>query len=92
VSRMVVLAVATDNHFVLHDIPKGQRQEKVETSSKKLKKSGRMFIKESVDKDNENLPEEIRHTMALVGLREISFESDKSALLERACQGIFEKA
>ena len=59
--------------------------------SKKLKKAGRIFIKEPVDRDNENLPEEIKHIMASAGLRGISFESDESALLGRACQGVFEK-
>ena len=78
-------------HFVLHDIPKGQRQEKVEALSKKLKRTGRIFINEPVDKDNKSLPEEIRHIMASAGLREISFESDRSTLLGRACQGVFEK-
>ena len=78
-------------HFVLHDIREDQRQEKVEALSEKLRKGGRIFIKEPIDKDSKTLPEEIRHIMTSAGLREISFESEESTQLGRACEGIFEK-
>jgi len=78
-------------HFVLHDIPEDQRLEKVKALASKLKKTGRIFIKEPIDKDNKNLPEEIRSIMTSAGLREISFESDESTQLGRACEGIFER-
>lgn len=79
-------------HYVLHDIPRAERQEKVNALSRKLKKGGRIFIEEPVVYEYEAsrthgmhlgafLPEEIRGLMTYAGLTELSFRTTKSLFL-----------
>jgi len=89
--------------YVLHDIPRAERQEKVNALSKKLRRGGRMVIEEPVASETEAsrthgmhlggfLSEDIRRLMASAGLKELHLSTTKSLFLGKACQAEFQKA
>jgi len=88
--------------YVLHDIPRAERQEKVNALSKKLKGGGRVLIEEPVAGETEASkmhgmhlgafsPGEIRELMRSAELKELRLRTTKSLFLGQACQAEFQK-
>lgn len=78
-------------HFVLHDIEKSSRQEKVHTLAGKLKRNGKLFIREPIKEGHGIPPDEIREIMQKSALRESGFKMTKTLLGRRMYEGVFEK-
>lgn len=68
--------------FVLHDIPEGERSQKLKCLASKLKKGGKIFITEPVDEGHGMLAEEVRGLMADAGMAE-----EKSAVIKVPMMG-----
>ena len=65
-------------HFVLHDLPQGERAEKVKLLARKLKKGGKVYLREPTGENHGMPAAEIRALMAGAGLAEISSGTGKS--------------
>lgn len=65
-------------HFVLHDLPQGERAEKVSLLARKLKKGGKVYIREPTGEKHGMPAAEIRAITAAAGLAEISSGTGKS--------------
>ena len=78
-------------HFVLHEVEKHSRQDKVNILSSKLKKKGKLIIKEPTRKTHGIPLQEIRDLMTSAGLKETDFKISKSRLFGQRYEGIFSK-
>lgn len=76
-------------HFVLHHIE--ARQKYVDILSRKLKKGGRLFIRDPIREEHGTPVDEIRQLMANAGLHERSFQMEKSFHLGPRYSGVFVK-
>ncbi len=56
-------------HFVLHDIPKNERQDIINVLARKLRPGGHIFIREPTRADHGMGPEEVKHYMESAGLK-----------------------
>lgn len=65
-------------HFVLHDVPGPSRAEKVRMLAAKLKKGGKVYIREPTGEKHGMPATEIRALMTDAGLIEISSETGRS--------------
>jgi len=78
-------------HFTLHDIEKDSRQEVAKTLARKLKETGKLFIREPTKKKHGMQPEEIRELMAEAGLKETWYNLSKTILSGPTYAGIYLK-
>jgi len=89
--------------YVLHDISRAERQEKVNALSKKLRAGGRIVIEEPVASETEASrthgmhlgafsSDDVRGLMTSAGLRELRLSTTKSLFMGQACQAEFQKA
>jgi ubiquinone/menaquinone biosynthesis C-methylase UbiE len=76
-------------HFMLHDIPESQRSEKVGILVSKLKKGGKIYIREPTREKHGMPAGEIRDLMTEHELKEISSETGKSPQSFPTFQGIY---
>jgi len=65
-------------HFVLHHVDADARQKNVSILSRKLKKGGRLFIRDPIREEHGTPAHEIRELMANAGLHEREFNMEKS--------------
>lgn len=65
-------------HFMLHDVEKNLQAKTVMAVAKKLKNSGKVFIKEPIQKSHGIAPAEIHKLMEAAGLKEIESRLHKS--------------
>ena len=78
-------------HYVLHDIDSNLREEIVKALSRKLKKGGKVYIREPLA-DNHGMPAaEIRELMIEAGLNEIDFKINNTRLVGKSTEAVFEK-
>ena len=64
-------------HYVLHDLPREERAGKVRLLSRKLKKGGKVYLREPTGKNHGMPADEIRAIMAGAGLTEVSSQAGK---------------
>ena len=67
-------------NFVLHDIEQSLRQKTVNALSRKLKDTGKFFVREPIRKYHGMPAEEIKQLMTQSGLKEIDYKIKKSFL------------
>ena len=78
-------------HYVLHDIDSNLREEIVRALSRKLKKGGKVYIREPLA-DNHGMPAaEIREIMIEAGLNETNFKINNTRLVGESTEAVFEK-
>ncbi len=63
---------------VIHDIAPSERQSTVSALSRKLKRGGRLFIREPIRKSHGMPISEIRALLSKVGLKEVDHQKNKS--------------
>jgi len=79
-------------HYVLHDISKKQRGKIIKIISNKLRKNGRIHVREPTRKSHGISPKEIRELMLSEGfLEQASKEGYSFPLRGKVYKGIFEK-
>ncbi len=78
-------------HFVLHHVDVDVRQKNVSILSQKLKKRGRLFIRDPVRKEHGTPAQEIRQLIANAGLHEREFHMEKSFHMGPRYSGTFVK-
>jgi ubiquinone/menaquinone biosynthesis C-methylase UbiE len=78
-------------HFVLHHVDEHEREEKVGVLSRKLKVSGRLFIREPTQEGHGTPIDEIRQLMSKAGLRERDSRMTRSLVMGQVYEGVFEK-
>jgi len=76
-------------HFVLHHVDAQQKY--VNILSRKLKKGGRLFIRDPIREEHGTPVDEIRQLMANAGLHERSFQMEKSFHMGPRYSGTFAK-
>ncbi len=78
-------------HYVLHDIDSNLREEIVRALSRKLKKGGKVYIREPIA-DNHGMPTaEISKLMQKVGLNEIYLKINKIRIIGWVTEAMYEK-
>lgn len=80
-AEMVIMDEAYDCafvHFVLHDVPQPQRAGKVKFLARKLKKGGKVYVREPTGAKHGMPAAEVRELMAAAGLRETGCGTGKS--------------
>jgi len=78
-------------HFVLHDIPRGEREEKVKLLARKLKKGGKVYVREPTGEGHGMPAAEVRGLMAGAGLTETSSATGRSPEGWPTFEGIYVK-
>jgi ubiquinone/menaquinone biosynthesis C-methylase UbiE len=78
-------------HFVLHHVAAAVRQRNVSILSRKLKKGGRLFIRDPIREEHGTPAHEIRKLMANAGLHERVFHMEKSFHMGPRYSGVFFK-
>ena len=78
-------------HFVLHHIDQSVRHEKVDALSRKLKMGGRLFMREPTRVAHGTPLDEIRQVLTAAGLRERESKMERSLVMGRVYDGVFEK-
>jgi ubiquinone/menaquinone biosynthesis C-methylase UbiE len=78
-------------HFVLHHVDADVRQKNVSILSQKLKKGGRLFIRDPIREEHGTPVHEIRQLMANAGLHERAFQMEKSFHMGPRYSGVFVK-
>jgi ubiquinone/menaquinone biosynthesis C-methylase UbiE len=78
-------------HFVLHHIDADERQKYVNILSRKLKKGGRLFIRDPIREEHGTPVDEIRQLMTNAGLHERSFQMEHSIHMGPRYSGTFVK-
>ena len=78
-------------HYVLHDIDSNLREEIVKALSRKLKKGGKVYIREPLADNHGMLAAEIRELMIEAGLNEIDFKINNTRLVGKSTEAVFEK-
>jgi ubiquinone/menaquinone biosynthesis C-methylase UbiE len=78
-------------HFVLHEIEKSLRQGKMDALVRKLKKNGKLFVREPIKEDHGIPSDQIKEVVHKSGLKEISSKKSKTLLRRRMYEGVFEK-
>jgi ubiquinone/menaquinone biosynthesis C-methylase UbiE len=78
-------------HFVLHHVEADVRQKNVSILSQKLKKGGRLFIRDPIREGHGTPVHEIRGLMSNAGLHERSFHMEKSLHMGVRYNGAFVK-
>jgi ubiquinone/menaquinone biosynthesis C-methylase UbiE len=68
---------------VVHDIEPAQRQDIINTLSRKLKTGGSIFIRERIEKSHGMSVEEIRTLFSSAGLKEVEHKQDKKEYMGR---------
>jgi ubiquinone/menaquinone biosynthesis C-methylase UbiE len=78
-------------HFVLHHVDADVRQNYVNMLSRKLKKGGRLFIRDPIREEHGTPVDEIRKLMSNAGLHESSFQMENSIHMGPRYSGTFVK-
>ena len=78
-------------HFVLHHVDPDVRQTNVRILSQKLKKGGRLFIRDPIREEHGAPAHEIRQFMANAELHERAFHMEKSFHMGPRYSGAFVK-
>jgi ubiquinone/menaquinone biosynthesis C-methylase UbiE len=78
-------------HYILHDIPASIQREKMRIVLTRLKKGGKVFLREPTSPGHGIAPEEVRAIMRENGLREISSASGKNPQGASTFQGVYVK-
>ncbi len=78
-------------HYMLHDVPARIQREKMRIVLAKLKKGGKVFLREPTSAGHGIAPEEVRAIMRENGLREISSAPGKSPQGVPTFQGVYVK-
>ena len=78
-------------HFVLHHVDADTRQKNVSILSQKLKKGGRLFIRDPVREEHGTPAHEIRQLMENARLHERAFQIEKSFHMGPRYSGVFVK-
>ena len=78
-------------HLVLHDIPKPERMDIIKSLVSKLKKKGRIYIKESTKPSHGMSEIEIKELMKHSKLKEIKNKNSKVTFRGESFFGIYEK-
>lgn len=78
-------------HFVLHDIPARERPDIARHLAAKLRKGGRLLMREPTTEGHGMSPEEVRQLMTGAGLRQVSSKTGKALLIQPICDGRFYK-
>jgi ubiquinone/menaquinone biosynthesis C-methylase UbiE len=78
-------------HYMLHDVPARIQREKMRIVLTKLKKGGKVFLREPTSAGHGIAPEEVRAIMRENGLREMSASPGKSPQGVPTFQGIYVK-
>jgi len=80
--------------FVIHDVDEYERQKVVDTLAAKLKKGGRMYVRDpevSGRSGHGISPEDLRRVMHDSGLKELSFERVRPLYMGPMNQGVYVK-
>jgi 2-polyprenyl-3-methyl-5-hydroxy-6-metoxy-1,4-benzoquinol methylase len=78
-------------HFVLHDLPAQKRPDVVRHLSAKLRKGGRLVLREPTSKGHGISPQEIQRLMTDAGLQQVSVKTGRALLIQPVCDGQFHK-
>jgi len=78
-------------HYILHDINQNNRLKTIKTLKAKLKKNGKIYIREPTRKNHGMSAKEIEDLMSLSGLKKISSKEIYSLLLRSHYVGIFKR-
>ena len=78
-------------HFVLHHIDSSVRQKKIDALSRTLKIGGRLFVREPTRVEHGTPVDEIRQVLTAAGLHERESKTERSLVLGRVYNGVFEK-
>ena len=78
-------------HYVLHDIPKTIRKNKITSLTAQLKPGGKVFIKEPLNPNHGISEIEVRNLLTGVGLSEISMVHGKHIFAGKFFQAIYQK-
>ena len=78
-------------HYIIHDVPAGFQREKMRIALTKLKKGGKVFLREPTSPGHGIAPEKVRAIMRENGLTEISSATGKSPQGTPTFQGIYVK-
>lgn len=78
-------------HYVLHDIPKSEREETLSHVRDLLKNKGRLYIKEPTRKSHGMSSLEIKSLMNKIGMKEVDSKDSFSLLLRQIYTGVYEK-
>ncbi len=78
-------------HFVLHHIEQEARQKNVGILAHKLKKGGRLFIREPIREGHGTPEREIKKLLSDAGMSECEFHMEKSAFMGAIYSGVFIK-
>jgi SAM-dependent methyltransferase len=78
-------------HFVLHHVDADVRQKNVSILSQKLKKGGRLFIRDPIREGHGTPVHEIRRLMSNAGLHERAFQMERSFHMGTRYNGTFVK-
>jgi ubiquinone/menaquinone biosynthesis C-methylase UbiE len=78
-------------HFVLHEIQRSERPQKVSALVRTLNSDGALFVREPISQRHGMPPEEIRALVSATGLREVRFSIAKPLLWLNYSDWLFEK-
>ncbi len=78
-------------HFMLHEVGEETRQKNLNILAQKLKKTGKIFIREPTVKSHGISPQEIRSLMSATGLTELEFKITKPLFANSMYAGVFVK-
>ena len=78
-------------HFTLHDIEKDSRRKVMKVLARKLKETGKLFVREPTKKRHGMQPEEIRELMTEAGLKETWYNLSKTLFSGPMYSGIYIK-
>ena len=80
--------------FVIHDVDEYERQKVVDTLAAKLKKGGRMYVRDPEVNGRSGhgiSPEDLRRVMRNSGLKELSFERVRPLYMGPMNRGVYAK-
>ena len=78
-------------HVVLHDVPQEQREAVVKTMVKRLKKKGKIILREPIKVDHWMPEAEVRELMKKAGMVEVKSQLTDRRLIGTVFDGVFEK-
>ena len=78
-------------HVVLHDVPQEHREAVVKAMVKRLKKKGRIILREPIKVDHGMPESEVRELMSKAGMTEVKSQLTDRKLIGTVFDGIFEK-
>ena len=78
-------------HFVLHHVEEPTRTENLRIISRKLKETGKVFVRDMIRVEHGIQPDEIRKSMIAAGLKELDFKMTKARFVGNMYEGVFGK-